>query len=259
MITKKLTCRTYLKTMDDTVVVARLDRGAENQLVTEVDRDNPLFADWPRHYLVGEIADRLYAYESLGYSPEELKEILKERDRLNAVTKAVGDCKKSMLFDYDTDNVIGHVHKVEPKNDGLRFEVVVGRRQGKTELQRALYKTLVNSLYGVPHDVHLQIENVIFNEPATIVFWKDGTKTVVKATNEEFDPEKGLAMAIAKKALGNKGNYFDKIKKWVKKYKEKHEEELKARAEAKRTFSEFEASFKRLQGTAAAFQWKEED
>lgn len=59
------------------------------------------------------------------------------------------------------------------------------------------------------------IEDVIFNAPATIVFWKDGTKTVVKATNEEFDPEKGLAMAIVKKLYGNKGNYFNKLKKWL--------------------------------------------
>ena len=60
-----------------------------------------------------------------------------------------------------------------------------------------------------------KIEKVIFNDPATIVFWKDGTKTVVKASNEEFDPEKGLAMAIAKKALGNNGNYFNEFKKWL--------------------------------------------
>lgn len=63
------------------------------------------------------------------------------------------------------------------------------------------------------------IEKVIFNAPATIVLWKDGTKTVVKAENEWFDPEKGLAMAIAKKAMGNKGNYFNEIKKWTEPYK----------------------------------------
>ena len=60
------------------------------------------------------------------------------------------------------------------------------------------------------------IKNVIFNPPATIVFWEDGTKTVVKAENEDFDPEKGLAMAITKKVLGNKGNYFETVKKWTK-------------------------------------------
>ncbi|MBO5319026.1 MAG: hypothetical protein J6B01_04360 [Ruminococcus sp.] len=59
------------------------------------------------------------------------------------------------------------------------------------------------------------ITNVIFNDPATIVFWSDGTKTVVKAENEKFDPEKGLAMAICKRALGNKGNYYNEFRKWL--------------------------------------------
>ena len=54
------------------------------------------------------------------------------------------------------------------------------------------------------------IENVMFKDPATIVFWADGTKTVVKALYEKFDPEKGLAMA-----LGNRGNYFNRIKVWT--------------------------------------------
>ena len=65
------------------------------------------------------------------------------------------------------------------------------------------------------------IKDVIFNKPATIVFWTDGTKTVVKCQNDDvFDPEKGLAMAIAKKAFGNKGNYCNEIKKWTDKYVE---------------------------------------
>lgn len=59
-------------------------------------------------------------------------------------------------------------------------------------------------------------KKIIFNGPATIVFWKDGTKTVVKAENEAFDPEKGIAMAYLKKFLGNKGNYFNTIKKAIK-------------------------------------------
>lgn len=66
-----------------------------------------------------------------------------------------------------------------------------------------------------------EIKNVIFNPPATIVFWDDGTKTVVKAQNGEFfDPEKGLSMAIAKKHFDNKGHYFEEIKKWAEKYEE---------------------------------------
>lgn len=63
-----------------------------------------------------------------------------------------------------------------------------------------------------------EIKNVIFNEPATIVFWSDGTKTVVKADNEPFDPKKGLAMAVSKKMLGdNKSSYYNIFKIYLKK------------------------------------------
>ena len=60
------------------------------------------------------------------------------------------------------------------------------------------------------------IEEVIFNDPATIVKWADGTKTVVKAHDEPFDKEKGFAMAICKKVLGNKHDYFNTFKKFLK-------------------------------------------
>lgn len=69
---------------------------------------------------------------------------------------------------------------------------------------------------------NMRIKNVIFNEPATIVFWADGTKTVVKCQEgDEFDPEKGLTMAIAKKLYGNKGSYCEQIKKWTEPWYEK--------------------------------------
>lgn len=65
-------------------------------------------------------------------------------------------------------------------------------------------------------ETDMKIKKVIFNAPATVVLWEDGTKTIVKAGDDDiYDPEKGLAMAIAKKALGNQGNYYDVFKKWL--------------------------------------------
>jgi len=62
-----------------------------------------------------------------------------------------------------------------------------------------------------------RIENVIFSGPATIVFWTDGTKTVVKCRKgDKFDPEKGIAMACAKKLLGNEDGYHKEIAKYTK-------------------------------------------
>ena len=92
--------------------------------------------------------------------------------------------------------------------------------------------TIVGRAYAIDTEGLLpKIQDVIFNPPATIVLWGDGTKTVVKCEGcpcqwdewdacsyrdcSVFDPEKGLAMAIAKKALGNKGNYYNVFKKWL--------------------------------------------
>lgn len=63
-----------------------------------------------------------------------------------------------------------------------------------------------------------EIKDVIFNNPATIVKWADGTKTVVKVQKgEPYDEEKGLAMAFIKKVYDNKGNYNDIFRKWCPK------------------------------------------
>lgn len=61
-----------------------------------------------------------------------------------------------------------------------------------------------------------EIKNVIFSNPATIVFWADGTKTVVKCQEDDiYSEEVGLALCFAKKALGNKSNFNNVFKKWV--------------------------------------------
>ena len=71
--------------------------------------------------------------------------------------------------------------------------------------------------YYMHYDIRRFIKKVKFNPPATIVFWTDNTKTVVKCSGEDYDPEKGLAMCICKKMLGNKGNYYEVFKKWLPK------------------------------------------
>ena len=71
--------------------------------------------------------------------------------------------------------------------------------------------------YYMHYDIRRFIKKVKFNPPATIVFWTDNTKTVVKCKGEDYDPEKGLAMCICKKVLGDKGNYYEVFKKWLPK------------------------------------------
>ena len=65
-------------------------------------------------------------------------------------------------------------------------------------------------------DIRSNIKDVIFSYPATIILWKDGTKTIVKAgKDEKYDPEKGFAMAVCNKMFGNEGNYYEVFKEYV--------------------------------------------
>ena len=118
-------------------------------------------------------------------------------------------------------------------NMNLYIEDRMNGREGEVKMDKILneiYRKMINNTHSVSRITRYtsipQIENVIFNPPATIVFWTDGTKTVVKCQNKEaFDTEKGITMAFFKKAHGNKGHYFEEIKEWTKNYVNKEETE----------------------------------
>ena len=107
------------------------------------------------------------------------------------------------------------------------------KQNGKSEFMKTFTKDILNycsadviatqALYG-----HFKYQRpslpkpkkVIFSDPCTIVIWPDNTKTIVRTQNGDvFDPEKGLAMAIAKKAYDNNSGYYDVFKKWLPKEK----------------------------------------
>ena len=99
-----------------------------------------------------------------------------------------------------------------------------------TGLERAYIdtdiKATLNAFFGTKMREQFGIKKVIFNDPATIILWRDGTKTVVKTQNgEKYDPEKGFAMAISKKCFGNTWRYYNIFKKWVPYKAEKQEED----------------------------------
>ena len=138
------------------------------------------------------------------------------------------DSKKELMSKINIGDIVVH-----PKVDGKRFVVdflddrnfLVGIREihingygqllwvHPEDIIIANYRYTVEKTYSLGTN----IKKVIFSNPATIIFWSDGSKTVVKAHNDDYDPEKGLAMAIAKKALGNEGNYYNVFKKWLPK------------------------------------------
>lgn len=55
-------------------------------------------------------------------------------------------------------------------------------------------------------------KEVIFSPPATIVYWQDGSRTVVKCSEEdEFSEEMGFVLCFTKKIFGNNGSYNNYI------------------------------------------------
>jgi hypothetical protein len=62
----------------------------------------------------------------------------------------------------------------------------------------------------------IEITDVTFNPPATIVFWSDGSKTVVKCMEgDTFDKQTGLAMAICKRIFSDK--FHSEFRRWCNK------------------------------------------
>lgn len=62
-----------------------------------------------------------------------------------------------------------------------------------------------------------KVKRVIFNDPATIILWEDGSKTVVKCqSGDTYNRETGFALAYLKKMLGNDNTFNKEINKWVR-------------------------------------------
>lgn len=62
---------------------------------------------------------------------------------------------------------------------------------------------------------HIYIEKVMYSNPATIVMWSDGTKTVTKVHGEDvYSPEVGLVMCVLKKLYGST-KVHDLLHQWI--------------------------------------------
>lgn len=97
--------------------------------------------------------------------------------------------------------------------DFLLKEVMEKKAKETVEnLEKALEEEKRDDIKEFSND----IDHVLFNNPWTIVFWKDGSVTRVKCQKgDTYDREKGFAIAVIKHIFGDT-NYFNTIfKKWV--------------------------------------------
>ena len=140
-----------------------------------------------------------------------------EVSRCQGCRNATNDDKQ--YISREVDMLFEYAANTERRNNMILSE----KKSYRDHMENAMpKKTDYTKLYSNKH----LIKNVVFNPPVTVVLWYDGSKTIVRAgENDVFDPEKGLAMAIAKKFFGNKGNYYNNIRKHVESYEKKCAEE----------------------------------
>lgn len=79
-------------------------------------------------------------------------------------------------------------------------------------------------LFNTPHIIltmtkRVKPEKVLFKprgQNSTVVFWDDGTKTVVKCDDRDtYNKEAGLALCYMKKMLGSSRAFNDVLKEWA--------------------------------------------
>lgn len=109
--------------------------------------------------------------------------------------------------------------------NGKTYKPICGAYEYTPEDTTLDIKTVLSPRHEVTYPKNYtlpEIVDVIFNDPATIVFWSDNTKTVVKTQDgESYDPEKGMAMAFCKKLMGNnKRDYYYTFLNYLEKYNE---------------------------------------
>lgn len=102
------------------------------------------------------------------------------------------------IIDSVTGHIVGIRRKEKPTIDCCgytRYQI-----NAKSLLEQYLER---KSLRTSPLPFYCPVK-IIYNGPATIVFWADGTKTVVKRAKKEKDNKyNAFCAALAKKLFGN--------------------------------------------------------
>lgn len=142
----------------------------------------------------------------------------------------IANCFTDVLYGADwinkeVDRIINKLRKEKiMTNEIKRKDIPVNLGRYKTDFDAC--KPWSEAIFHPEYVIIPEYERIIFNNPATIILWKDGTKTVVKCgPDDTYDPEKGLAMCLLKKLCGNDGTIFHQtIRKMMKSYEPPVEE-----------------------------------
>ena len=97
------------------------------------------------------------------------------------------------------------------------FHTVIAPKKSLSKYIRDIHTDPYREEPVKPRETYIpEIKNAYFNNPMTVVLWEDGTKTMVRCQEGDvYSAETGLALCIAKKAMGNMPNFNNVFKKWI--------------------------------------------
>ena len=127
-----------------------------------------------------------------------------------------------------------------------------------TEEQKKVLYYLIGKVQEDAKAEKSEPTKILVQGTATIIWWSDGTKTIVKCQKgDKMDPEKGIAMCVMKKFMGTNethSNYLDFAKNAIAEYekqqaaekaKKREEANKRRRAAAKKKGADCNANYKR--------------
>lgn len=130
--------------------------------------------------------------------------------------------RRNMIPKFDIGDIV-----TVPYDHGKKYWTVMAVRTNQIDM-RATYDLVSEKMHATLHNVpegditlvkcHAQkkekltmdnrykVKKILYNGPATIVYWADGEKTVVKCMDTDtFDPMAGFCAALAKRVYGSTG------------------------------------------------------
>lgn len=119
----------------------------------------------------------------------------------------------------DTDDVVSNYPEIRPKRflhdpEIFKRSVTLTNDIFKGYIMEDVMRT--NEMF---YRIGLIPTKIIYNPPATIVFWTDGTKTVVKCSaDDEYNEYYGFLCALGKKMFGTNSH----LKKLIDEKAERH-------------------------------------
>lgn len=115
------------------------------------------------------------------------------------------DMNPRIVFERIRAGFVNKMECIERANPDRRSDVMDALAYSALRMPCSSYAVYAQGEWGqAPSHNCPELDKIIYSGNRTIVFWKDGTKTVVKcAQDSEFDEYSGFVAALAKKVFGS--------------------------------------------------------